>query len=95
MTGEHVPVLLEECIRGLCIKPDGIYVDGTLGRGGHSERIARELKTGRLICIDRDEAAIEASRQRLEPYSDVVTVIRANFRDLGMILDGQGIDQVD
>ena len=95
MTGEHVPVLLEECIRGLCIKPDGIYVDGTLGRGGHSERIAREIKTGRLICIDRDEAAIEASRQRLEPYSDIVTVIRANFRDIGMILDEQGVGQVD
>ena len=63
----HKPVLLEECIAALRIRPDGTYVDGTLGRAGHSREIARLLTTGRLIGIDRDEAAIAAARERLRP----------------------------
>jgi len=61
----HVPVLLNECIDGLNIRPDGVYVDGTLGRAGHSREIAARLTTGRLICIDRDQAAIGAAKERL------------------------------
>ena len=62
----HRPVLLEECVQGLAIRPDGIYVDGTLGRGGHSEEIAKRLTAGgRLLCIDRDQAALDAARERL------------------------------
>ena len=64
----HVSVLLEECIQGLAIKPEGIYVDGTLGGAGHSSRIAAKLTTGRLIGIDRDEVALAAAAQRLEAY---------------------------
>ena len=81
MQGEfsHVPVLLRECIEGLAIRPDGIYVDGTLGRAGHSLEIARRLTTGRLICIDQDEAAIEAAKVRLAEYMDRITLVRSNF----------------
>ena len=63
----HKPVLLDACIQALNIRPDGVYVDGTLGRAGHSLEIARRLTTGRLICIDRDQAAIDAARVRLAP----------------------------
>ena len=59
----HQPVLLTECIEGLAIRPDGIYVDGTLGRAGHSREIAKRLTTGRLLCIDRDQAAIDAAEE--------------------------------
>lgn len=74
----HVSVLLEECIEGLAIKPDGIYVDGTLGGAGHSSRIAAKLTTGRLIGIDRDNVALEAAAERLKPYEDRVTLVHAN-----------------
>ena len=67
----HKPVLLEECIQALNIRPDGIYLDGTLGRAGHSREIARRLTTGRLICVDRDQAALDAARERLAPYVDI------------------------
>ena len=88
MQGEfsHVPVLLRECIEGLAIRPDGIYVDGTLGRAGHSLEIARRLTTGRLICIDQDEAAIEAAKVRLAEYMDRITLVRSNFSAVGEIL---------
>ena len=95
MGGKHVPVLLRECIDGLKIAPDGIYVDGTLGRGGHSEKIAEKLLTGRLIGIDRDETAITEAGERLRTYSDRVTLVRANFRDIAGVLDDLGIDRVD
>lgn len=60
----HRPVLLDECIEALNIKPDGVYLDGTLGRAGHSREIAKRLTTGRLICVDRDDAALEAAKTR-------------------------------
>lgn len=87
----HIPVLLDECIKYLNIKPDGIYVDGTLGMGGHSEAILQRLTTGRLISIDRDITAIE----RLAPYADRLTIVHGNFRDLDAILDEQGVRLVD
>ena len=91
----HVSVLLEECIEGLAIKPDGIYVDGTLGGAGHSSRIAAKLTTGRLIGIDRDNVALEAAAERLKPYEDRVTLVHANFCDMDQALQGLGIDKVD
>ena len=95
MGGKHVPVLLYECVDGLRIDPRGTYVDGTLGRGGHSEKIAEKLETGRLIGIDRDETAIREAGERLRAYSDRITLVRANFRDIGKVLDDLGIDQAD
>ena len=91
----HKPVLLDACIQALNIRPDGIYVDGTLGRAGHSMEIARRLTTGRLICIDRDQAAIDAARVRLAPWLDRVTLVRNNFSELGEILSGAGVSGAD
>ncbi len=91
----HIPVLLEECIKYLNIKPDGVYVDGTLGMGGHSEAILQRLTTGRLIAIDRDAVAIERAGKRLAPYADKLTIVHGNFRDLDAILDEQGLQAVD
>ena len=91
----HVSVLLEKCIQGLAIKPDGIYVDGTLGGAGHSSRIAAKLTTGRLIGIDRDNVALEAAAERLRPFEDRVTLVHANFCDMDQALQGLGIDKVD
>ena len=84
----HVSVLLEECIEGLNIKPDGIYVDGTLGGAGHSSRIAAELTTGRHIGIDRDPVALKAAGKRLEPWADRVTLVHSNFCEIASVLDG-------
>ena len=92
---KHIPVLLNECIEGLDIKPDGIYLDGTLGRGGHSAEIARRLVSGRLIAIDRDTAAIEEAGAHLAQFKDRITLVRGNFADVGEILDGLGIEKVD
>lgn len=92
---KHISVLLNECIDNLDIKPDGIYVDGTLGLGGHSYQIASRLTTGRLICIDRDPSAIERAGKRLEPFADRVTLVHGNFCDVAAILDNLGIDAVD
>ena len=91
----HVPVLLHECVEGLKIDPAGIYVDGTLGRGGHSEAIAERLTTGLLLGIDRDETAVAQAGERLRPFGSRVRLVHGNFRDIGAILDGQGIDRVD
>ena len=91
----HKPVLLDACIQALNIRPDGVYVDGTLGRAGHSMEIARRLTTGRLICIDRDQAAIDAARVRLAPWLDRVTLVRNNFSELGEILSGAGVSGAD
>ncbi len=91
----HVPVLLRECLEGLAIDPEGVYVDGTLGGGGHSFEIARRLTTGRLIGIDRDEEALRAAGERLAPFGEKVTLVHSNFDRLGEVLDALGISQVD
>ena len=91
----HVSVLLGECIQALNIKPDGIYVDGTLGGAGHSSRIAALLTTGRLIGIDRDPVALEAAGKRLEPWKDRVTLVHSNFCQMDQALDSLGIEKVD
>ena len=91
----HKPVLLRECLEGLSIRPDGIYVDGTLGRAGHSLEIARRLTTGRLIAVDRDKAALDAAPARLEGYMDKVALVRGNFGDLRAILTSLGVGGVD
>ena len=95
MEPKHVSVLLSECIKALCIKPDGIYVDGTLGLGGHSSEIAKRLTTGLLIGIDRDETAIERAGARLAPYGERVRLVHGNFSDVASILDRLGFDAVD
>lgn len=91
----HRPVLLEECIEGLAIRPDGIYLDGTLGRAGHSREIAKRLTTGRLICVDRDQAALDAARERLAPWMERVSLVHSNFCEIDAILDGLGLSTVD
>ena len=91
----HKPVLLHECIEALQIRPDGIYVDGTLGRAGHSIEIARRLTTGRLVCIDRDQAAIEAAKIRLAPWMDHVTLVHSNFSELDGVLREVGVTGAD
>ena len=91
----HVSVLLEECIEALNIKPDGIYVDGTLGGGGHSSRIAAQLTTGRLIGIDRDPVALAAAGERLKPFADRVTLVHRNFDEMDTVLKDLGIPGVD
>lgn len=91
----HKPVLLHECLDALAIKPDGIYVDGTLGRAGHSLEIVRRLTTGRLIALDRDETAIEAANRRLGDYLDKVTLVHSNFSALDAVLHELGVHGVD
>ena len=91
----HQSVLLRECIRYMDIDPAGIYVDGTLGMGGHSEAILQKLTTGRLIGIDRDDRALEYAGERLAPFGNRVHLVKGNFGDLGEILDGLGIEKVD
>ena len=83
--------MLAECMEALKLRPDGIYVDGTLGMGGHSAEIARRLDTGRLIAIDRDAEAIRRAKLRLEPFADRITFVHGNFRDLPALLDGAGL----
>jgi len=91
----HKPVLLAECLEALNIRPDGIYVDGTLGRAGHSLEICKRLTTGRLICIDRDMTAIEAAKERLADYMDQVTLVHSNFSELQQVLEDLRVDKVD
>lgn len=96
MIFKHTSVLLTETIDGLKIKPDGIYVDGTLGGGGHSYEIAGRLNNqGRLIGIDQDDAAIDAAGKRLSEYRDKVTIVRSNYRNTGNVLAELGIYQID
>ena len=93
---EHKSVLLEETIESLNIKPDGIYVDGTLGGGGHAFHVCERLgENGRLIGIDQDEAAIEAAGKRLSPFKDKVTIVRSNYENIRSVLEGLGIEKVD
>lgn len=92
----HKPVLLHECLDALAIKPDGVYLDGTLGRAGHSLEIVRRLTAGgRLIALDRDETAIEAAQRRLADYMDRVTLVHSNFSALDDVLREIGVRGVD
>ena len=96
MEFRHRSVLLEEVIASLRIRPDGVYVDGTLGGGGHSYHIAEKLSAaGRLIGLDQDDAAIAAAGERLAPFADKVTLIRSNFRDMAKVLQEEGVGTVD
>ena len=88
MEFNHIPVMLNECINGLNIKPDGVYIDGTAGGGGHSYEIASRLTTGRLIAVDRDEEAIEAAKERLCEFNSRVELIRSNFSEIPTLLKG-------
>lgn len=91
----HRPVLLDECIEGLNIRPDGIYLDGTLGRAGHSREIVKRLTTGRLICVDRDETALESAKVRLADWMDKVTLVHSNFCHVSEILDDLNLTGID
>ena len=91
----HRPVLLDECIEALNIRPDGVYLDGTLGRAGHSREIAKRLTTGRLICVDRDQAALDAARERLGEWLDKVTLVHSNFDRVDEIVRELGLSGVD
>ena len=91
----HYSVLLKESVDGLNINPDGIYMDCTLGGGGHSEAIASRLTSGRLIAIDQDMAAINASKKRLAPYADKITFVHDNFRNAGDIVAKLGVEKID
>ena len=90
----HKPVMLNECIDALQIKPDGIYLDGTLGAGGHSSEILRRLTSGRLIAIDRDLLAIENAEKTLAWAGDKLSLVHGNFSDIGAILKSQGVTEV-
>ena len=94
-TFAHRSVLLEPCMDALAIKPEGIYVDGTAGGGGHSYEIARRLTTGRLIAIDQDEAAIKAASAKLAPLGERARVVRNNFRNVADVLDALEIESID
>ncbi len=91
----HKSVLLDECLEALNIRPDGIYLDGTLGGAGHSYEIARRLTTGRLIGVDRDTVALQAASQRLAEFADRVTTVHSNFCEIDAILDGLNLTGVD
>ena len=95
MEFKHYSVLLNETIEQLHIRPDGIYVDGTLGGGGHSLEICRHLTTGRLIGIDQDADAIAAATERLKDYADRVTIVRSNYAQMCQVLKELGISKVD
>ena len=91
----HVSVLLEECLEALAIKPDGIYVDGTLGGAGHSSCIVSRLTNGRLIGIDRDPIALKAAGARLEPYKNNITLVHSNFSEIAQVLQSCNVSGVD
>ena len=91
----HVSVLLDACIDALAIRPDGVYVDGTLGGGGHSREIAGRLTTGHLIGIDRDETALAAAGERLAPFMDRVTLVHSNFCEMDSVIRSLGYGGVD
>ena len=90
-----MPVLLDETIEGLCVRPDGIYLDGTLGGGGHSEQILKRLTTGKLIACDLDPAAIENAKKRLAPYLDKIIFVHDDFKNIQDHLDDMGIGELD
>ncbi len=91
----HFSVLLHECIEALNIKPDGVYVDCTLGGGGHSLEIAKHLTSGKLICIDQDACAIAAASKRLAEYKDKIIFVKNNFSNIDDILRDLSIEKID
>ena len=93
MEFKHFSVMLDECIEGLAIKPDGVYVDGTAGGAGHSREIAKRLENGLLIAIDRDPEAVKTASQRLEGYN--AKVVLSNYDEIRQVLDRSGIEGVD
>ena len=95
MEFKHYSVLLEETIEQLQVRPDGIYVDGTLGGGGHANEVCRRLTTGHFYGIDQDDAAIEAAGKRLEGYGEKVTIIRDNYCNMKAALAGYHVEKVD
>lgn len=95
MEFHHVPVLLNECIEGLKIRSDGVYLDGTLGGGGHSIEIVKRLTTGRLYAIDKDEEAILAAGERLREYNDKITYVHDDFKNAAEALDSLGVEGLD
>ncbi|HZK33085.1 MAG TPA: 16S rRNA (cytosine(1402)-N(4))-methyltransferase RsmH [Tissierellaceae bacterium] len=95
MSFEHIPVLLNEVIEGLNIKQDGIYVDGTLGGGGHSQYIAKKLTSGKLIGIDKDEDALKKASEVLKDYDENVVLVHDNYENLDKVLMDLGIDKID
>lgn len=95
MEFQHKPVLLEPCLEALHLRPDGIYLDGTVGGAGHSKRIAERLTTGRLVCLDRDENALAAARQALQAAAERVTLVHSNFQDMERVLQDLNIPAVD
>ena len=95
MEFHHLSVLLEECIENLNIKPNGIYIDGTMGGGGHSLAICQKLTTGRLIAIDQDLYAHEAAKKTLKDHLNKITFVHDNFANIKSILQNLGIEKVD
>ena len=95
MDFKHQPVLLRECIKALSIDPEGVYVDGTAGGGGHSTAIAERLSTGKLICLDRDPEAVRAVSERLAGFGSRVVVVQSNYSALPEVLDGLGVARVN
>ena len=91
----HIPVMLDECINGLNINPNGIYLDGTTGGAGHSSVIASKLKNGKLVCIDKDDDALSFAQSRLKSYGDKVIFAKSDFKDFERVLDENGIDKID
>ena len=91
----HRPVLLDQCIEALNIRPDGVYLDGTLGRAGHSREIAKQLTAGRLICVDRDRDALDAARERLAPWMSRVELVHSNFDQIDEIFDRLSLTAAD
>ena len=92
----HRSVLLDECIEALCIRKDGIYVDGTAGGAGHSSHIAARLgEGGRLLALDQDETAVRVATERLSVFGERAEVVRTNFKDLGAVCEARGIARID
>ncbi len=95
MEFKHISVLLQECIDGLHIKPDGIYVDGTLGGAGHGYEVCKRLTDGRFIGIDQDDDAIAVSKSRLQVFGERVTIVKSNYEHMKQVIDDLGISGVD
>lgn len=95
MEFKHIPIMLNECLDGLDIKPDGIYFDGTLGGAGHSSAILKKLKNGWLIASDKDEEALKVSTERLAKISNNFKTVKSDFKQFSKILDNLNIDKID